>query len=85
LIFVDETGVLVKKFDLNKENETVLIYFTRKLDTGSGKLHIEFEGVLNQNLQGFYITKCMNRQGVIENAACSQFEVLTIFNIILFR
>jgi len=76
---VDERDLLVKNFDINKENETVLIYLTRNLQIGSGKLLIEFEGVLNQNLQGFYITKCMNRQGIIENAACSQFEVLFKF------
>ncbi len=58
----------------------VRFYFNKKLH-GKGKLSIEFHGFLNESLQGFYKTKCLNRNGFVEYAACTQFEVKHYFTL----
>jgi len=60
--------------EILKKDELVRFYFEKKLN-GTGKLYIEFHGFLNESLQGFYKTKCLNRNGLVEYAACTQFEV----------
>ena len=54
--------------------ELVMIYFPKNINS-SGKLFIEFDGILNDSLQGFYKIRCLNRNGLPEYAACTQFEV----------
>ena len=65
----------VRKEILSK-SDMVRLYFSRQIP--SGKLFIEFDGILNDNLQGFYKTKCFNRNGLLEYAACTQFEVILV-------
>jgi aminopeptidase 2 len=68
----------VLKFDriqVVKEKDTVKIFFSEDIKTGRGKLTIEFSGQLNENLNGFYKTRCMNRNGTMGYAAVTQFEV----------
>jgi hypothetical protein len=61
-----------------KINESVRLYFTEKVKAGQAKLSIKFTGTLNENLSGFYKTKCTFRDGTCGFAAVTQFEVLNI-------
>ncbi|CAF0941248.1 unnamed protein product [Brachionus calyciflorus] len=57
-----------------KNCESVDIYFLQKLPSGRGFLNIDFNGVLNDNLVGFYKTKCLKENGESCIAAVTQFE-----------
>ena len=63
------------KVQVIKEKDTIRIFFSKELAPGCGKLRIEFSGKLNENLNGFYKTRCLNRHGVLGHAAVTQFEV----------
>lgn len=51
-----------------EQEEILIIYFKNKISSETGKLTIEFDGVLNETLQGFYKTKCVNRDGTLGKA-----------------
>ncbi|CAF4116475.1 unnamed protein product [Rotaria socialis] len=55
--------------EFNKEYEQVSIRFAEQIKPGTGCLHIEFNGTINGQLNGFYRTKDNNQIG-----ACTQFE-----------
>ncbi len=63
------------RIETNKRNESVRIHFKNTFPIGIGKLQIEYIGILNENLQGFYKTKCLNRDATMGYAAVTQFEV----------
>jgi len=65
-----------KRIEVVKEKDTVKIFFPEDLPKCLGNLRIEFSGNLNENLNGFYKTRCMNRNGNIGYAAVTQFEVI---------
>ncbi|RNA29937.1 puromycin-sensitive aminopeptidase [Brachionus plicatilis] len=54
--------------------ESVDICFARKISKGISFLKINFEGILNENLTGFYKTKCLDNNGHELIAAVTQFE-----------
>lgn len=54
----------------DEDNEEVTLRFGQSLHKGSGCLHIEFDGIIADQLHGFYRTKDNNQIG-----ACTQFEV----------
>ena len=51
--FEGNTGTLVGAIEYNKENETVRFTFQDPLP-GDGKLSLEFTGILNDQMKGFY-------------------------------
>ncbi|CAF3572265.1 unnamed protein product [Rotaria sp. Silwood1] len=55
--------------EFNEGYEQVTIKFTQAINPGNGRLHIEFNGIINEQLHGFYRTKDNNQIG-----ACTQFE-----------
>ena len=58
-----------------KNSQIVRIHFGQRLKIGQALLTIDFDGKLNDDLSGFYKTKCLNRLNQIEYAAVTQFEV----------
>ena len=62
----------------SKQNESVRLYFETKLEKGTGQIRIDYQGSLNENLQGFYKTRCINRDLTRGYAAMTQFEVIHI-------
>lgn len=46
------------------------------LKVGSGKLHVNFTGLLNDKLKGFYRSKYVHPSGEERYAATTQFEVI---------
>ena len=54
------------------------IEFAEKIKVGSGKLHIKYTGILNDNLKGFYRSKYTNPAGEVKYGAITQFEVKLI-------
>ena len=67
--------VVFERMEIVKEKDAVRIYFSEKIKPGLGQLRIEFNGQINENLNSFYKTRCMNRNGVSSYAAATQFEV----------
>jgi hypothetical protein len=58
-----------------KANESVRIYFGKRIEAGLGRIKLEYSGSLNENSQGFYKTGCINRDLSRGYAAVTQFEV----------
>ena len=60
--------------ELNEESEVATIRFAEPLQVGTGKLHIDFAGILNDKLKGFYRSKYVHPSGEERYAATTQFE-----------
>lgn len=59
---------------LNEESEVATIKFSEPLKVGTGKLHINYTGILNDKLKGFYRSKYVHPSGEVRYAATTQFE-----------
>ena len=58
----------------DEQAETVTFDFGRPLPAGPAKLHIEFSGVLNDLLRGFYRSRYVDEDGGERHLATTQFE-----------
>ncbi len=58
----------------DQDNETVSIDFEENINVGTAKLHIEFQGILNDQLHGFYISNYEDSKGESKKMAVTQFE-----------
>ena len=63
-----------KNVQLCEESEVATITFDQTLKIGKGKLHIDFTGILNDKLKGFYRSKYVHPSGETRYAATTQFE-----------
>ncbi|MGI0004735.1 MAG: M1 family metallopeptidase, partial [Candidatus Nitrosotenuis sp.] len=61
------------KTKLDEKNETLTIYVTKKI-TGKAKIVIDFIGMLNNRLVGFYRSQYKGKQGKTRFLATTQFE-----------
>ena len=68
--------VASSKVELCEEKELATITFDEALKVGDGKLHIDYTGVLNDKLKGFYRSKYIHPSGEERYAATTQFEVI---------
>ncbi len=75
-VFENSTGARVEstRVELNEESEVATITFADSLALGTGRLHIEFNGLLNDKLKGFYRSKYIHPSGEERYAATTQFE-----------
>ncbi|KAI9471610.1 hypothetical protein LPJ78_001603 [Coemansia sp. RSA 989] len=63
------------RIDLRKEDETAHLHFAQQLEAGSeATLVIEFRGVLNDLMVGFYRSRYTDAQGTDKFMATTQFE-----------
>ncbi len=46
--------IRIKSIRYNLKKETVVLSFSKQLPTGSGKLQLQFDGTLNEQMRGFY-------------------------------
>ncbi len=74
-VFESSTGARVEsiRVELNEESELATITFADSLALGTGRLHIEFTGLLNDKLKGFYRTKYTHPSGEERYSATTQF------------
>ena len=70
--------------NINEEAELATVTFANSLKVGPGKLHINFTGILNDKLKGFYRSKYVHPSGEERYAATTQFEVKINFLLINF-
>ncbi|XP_026480083.1 puromycin-sensitive aminopeptidase-like protein [Ctenocephalides felis] len=61
-------------FDYDKENEVVSLKFSKKLPCMCATLILEFNGILNDRMQGFYRSAYTASEGSEKFAAVTQFE-----------
>jgi puromycin-sensitive aminopeptidase len=61
------------KITYNKRAETVTITFTKSIPVGSGKLHLEFRGLISDSLKGLYKSQ-YNHNGETKHLITTQFE-----------
>lgn len=59
---------------LNADSEVATIEFPEALNVGQAKLCINYTGILNENLKGFYKSKYVHPSGETRYAAVTQFE-----------
>ena len=69
-------GFVVGRFTYNVDNETVCLEFPQVL-TAQSPIHIEYTGILNDQMRGFYRSKYVHPDTPEEErfAAVTQFEV----------
>jgi tricorn protease interacting factor F2/3 len=67
------TKIISAKVHLDEKNEKLTIKIKKKI-SGKIKLHIEFLGVLNDRLLGFYKSQYKDQNGKIKYLATTQFE-----------
>ena len=66
----------VAEFTYNIEDETVCLQFPHELPVDCPHpIHVEYTGVLNNQMRGFYRSKYVNTDGEDRYAAVTQFEV----------
>ncbi len=75
-VFESSTGLTVESASvvLNEGSEVATITFADSLALGTGRLLIEFTGLLNDKLKGFYRSKYIHPSGEERYAATTQFE-----------
>ena len=77
--FSNGVKVNSSKIQLDEETELGTLVFGETLNTGTAKLHINYTGVLNDKLKGFYRSKYIHPNGEERYAATTQFEVWLAF------
>ena len=73
-IFLEGDSVEVTSISLDAETERATIMLDQELQVGSATLNLEFRGVLNDKLRGFYRSTYDNDDGVEKTLATTQFE-----------
>jgi puromycin-sensitive aminopeptidase len=58
----------------DEENQTATFEFPREITSDSGPVHIEYSGLLNNQMRGFYRSKYQSPSGVDKYGAVTQFE-----------
>ncbi len=72
--YANGTKVQTSNVALNEESELATLTFPQAINVGAGKLHIDFTGLLNDKLKGFYRSKYRHPNGEERYAATTQFE-----------
>ncbi|MSP39941.1 MAG: M1 family peptidase [Deltaproteobacteria bacterium] len=73
--FKDASGnVQSASVSFDKENEQVRFVFANEITIGSGELQIQFTGILNDKLHGFYRSTYQGADGQDKPLASTQFE-----------
>ena len=70
---VGKDELISSKVSYQIKQETVTFSFPKILSKGSGKLHIEFRGVISEKLRGFYRSQYQHN-GETKHLATTQFE-----------
>ncbi len=72
----DEYGVTIPAAGilLDEKRERAALTFPRSIPRGTATLSMEFSGVLNDQLRGFYRCRYTDADGVEQNMAATQFE-----------
>ncbi len=68
------TEVEVSDFKYDEELERVTLLLEDQVSSGSYSLEIDFDGILNRKLAGFYISTFTDESGVERKIATTQFE-----------
>ena len=72
---VGESGEIeVADFTYDEELERVTLHLEREASPGTYHLSIDFDGILNRKLAGFYISTFTDDSGVERKIATTQFE-----------
>ena len=72
---IGENGEIeATEFIYDEELERVTLQLNNEAAPGSYNLHIEFDGILNRKLAGFYISTFTDESGVERKIATTQFE-----------
>ena len=70
----DGTSLTAKDISLDEKFETATFTFDRDIPTGTAALHINFTGMLNDQLRGFYRSQYTSAEGEKRYLATTQFE-----------
>ena len=70
----DATDLTPSDTSFDEQAETVTFGFDRPLPVGPARLHVEFTGVLNDLLRGFYRSRYVDEDGAERHLATTQFE-----------
>mmetsp|Transcript_26571 Transcript_26571/g.62089 ORF Transcript_26571/g.62089 Transcript_26571/m.62089 type:complete len:891 (+) Transcript_26571:103-2775(+) len=68
------TPIEVAQFQFNKKMMVMKLCFDELLPVGAGVIEIEYTGILNNEMAGFYRSSYTDIKGVTKTMACTQFE-----------
>ncbi len=74
IAFEDGTSLSAQSIALDEEMETATFDFGREIPAGSAALYIRFNGILNDQLRGFYRSQYTDPEGRQRYLATTQFE-----------
>ena len=74
LTLEDGTALQAQDVAMDEESETVTFSFGRSVPKGKASLHVTFNGVLNDQLRGFYRSQYTDQEGRERTLATTQFE-----------
>ena len=66
--------IATQNISYNRDTETCTLDFTNPIPSGKGQLVIQFTGILNDKLRGFYRSQYLDQQGNTQYLATTQFE-----------
>jgi puromycin-sensitive aminopeptidase len=75
LEYTNGTKMSSCQVNLDEEKELATIVFGETINKGTAKLYIDYIGLLNDKLKGFYRSKYMHSSGEERYSASTQFEV----------
>jgi puromycin-sensitive aminopeptidase len=74
VVNVQYEGKSAQKFELNNEQEILQVDFSSPLSPGKGKLNVEYNGVVNDTLKGFFRSKYQSPEGQEKFIYVTKFE-----------
>jgi len=74
LLMGDGRSLVPDDIELDADAETVTFLFNREIQAGSATLRINFQGILNDQLRGFYRSQYQDLHGQTKFMATTQFE-----------
>ena len=74
ILFLVPKEIKASNVDISKEDEVATFTFDSELEAGTGELNLEFSGVINNLMKGFYRSKYTTPEGKERYGAVTQFE-----------
>ncbi len=67
------TKIEIAKISYDTKSETVTLKFQKEIPKGAGELHLNFRGIITEDLSGFYRSK-YSHKGKVQHIITTQFE-----------
>ena len=73
-VSIDNNSDNISNWEIDEDYEILKINFSNKIEIGEHNLSLEFNGLLNDKLRGFYHSSFIDENGETQSIATTQFE-----------